>query len=306
MEQIRINSLEAPDRRLRLTTKVTEPIDRREHNQFHASDFMKPDLDLYFDFIKEPKTNPATWNERLKWGAGEGVEAQMLLTLQHNGIVEEGYDQHENEQIIERSNVRVDCHIDAVRKGVETPIEIKSTNNKNRWYVKKYEDGYPPENYVGQLGIYMDALGKERGNLFASTVDGLSYFWLDAMWESESHVRCMNTVVDVYSEYERWERLLNEHILPKKMPDIWQYRYKHPIQEINWYELTTSTISKARTGKAVIGDFQVQYSDWKDLIIKLQGETPGYTSEELSLIRELTEGYTTKAWKDKAKELKNQ
>ena len=151
----------------------------RTRTAFYASDFLKPNLDLYFTFTGEPKTNPPVWTDTLKWGAGVGVEAKMVEILKMNGIVQEDYDQKEHGRIdMEREGIKIHGYID-VRSINGTPIEVKSVNNKNAYDVKKYTDGYPRENYVGQLSIYLDATGEERGYLFVATVDGLSTFWLE-------------------------------------------------------------------------------------------------------------------------------
>jgi hypothetical protein len=43
-----------------------------------------------------------------------------------------------------------------------------------------------------------------------------------------------------------------------------------------------------------VGDWQVAYSNYKDLIVKQEGTTLGYSLEELALINKLTAGYTSK------------
>lgn len=59
--------------------------------------------------------------------------------------------------------------------------------------------------------------------------------------------------------------------------------------------MSKGDISKARNGHKVLGDWQILYSPWKDLIIKRQGAELGYNAEEITKIKQLTEGYTT--WK---------
>ena len=264
----------------------------REKNAFYASDYGKPLLDLYFGFIGTPPTNPPKWYETLKWGAGNGVEKAILDIFKSNGIVQEDYDQKEHGRIeIQREGVRINGYIDAKKKD-GTPIEVKSINNANRFDVLKYERNQPRENYVGQLSIYMDALGMDIGNLFVSSIDGLNIFWFDCKKDGLQFT-CGETKVDLDKEYKRWAKLYNDNVLNKTLPDIWEYRYKTPVEKIDWRSLSATDISKARNGAKVIGDYQISYSPWKNLIIEMQGDSLGYTQKELDYILESTKGYTT-------------
>lgn len=267
----------------------------RDKKAFYASDINKSDLDLYFAFTKEPKTNPAKWYQTLKWGAGNGVEANMLTVLKMNGIVQKDYDQKTHGRIdIERAGVTIHGYIDA--KTVDgLPIEIKSINNANKYDILKYERGEPKENYVGQLSVYMDALGVDRGYLFVASVDGLHYFWFECRRVRGRVYNCGKVTIDLDKQYERWSKLMTYNVDQKVMPNIWQYRYKYDVETLDWTTVSASAISKARNNKAVVGDWQVTYSSWKDRIIELQGTTHGYTDRELAIIKEKTQGYTT--WK---------
>jgi hypothetical protein len=272
----------------------------REKKAFYASDFGKSKLDLFFAFTGEKKTNPPQWYETLKWAAGKGVEEAMLKILKTNGHVPGNYDQREHGRIEkEYKNIKIHGYIDA--KHVSSiPIEIKSVNNANKWDVSNYKNGYPKENYVGQLGIYMWAEGVDQGLLFVSTIDGLETFIFEAKWIRPGVVQCGNTIVDIFAELDRWNDLWEKHIEPKVMPDIWEYVYKKDIETLDWKKVSASDISKARNGHKVIGDWQIGWSSWKDKIVALQGSTIGYTDKELARIKELTEGYST--WKKDKKE----
>lgn len=266
---------------------------------FYASDFNKTDLDLFFSWMAEPKTNPPKWFDTLKWGAGNGVEAKMLEILKMNGIVAEEYDQKLHGGFkIEREGITISGYTDARTLDGE-PIEIKSINNKNSNDIREYENGYPRANYVGQLSIYLDALGKDRGYLFASSIDGLHRFWFECVKIGNGVYKCGNVTVNVNSEYRRWAILWTEHIRTGLIPNPFQYLYKYDVRTLDWHNVSASKISGARTGKSVVGDWQLVYSDWKDKIIALQGTTPGYTNEELEIILEKTKGYTT--WEKKGR-----
>lgn len=269
-----------------------EARERGPKQTFYASDFQKPALDIYFSFTGEPQTNPPKWSDTLKWGAGLGAEAQMLLILKQNKIVRDDYDQNEERIEIEREGITISGRPDALIRGFNYPIEIKTINNKNSFDIKKYREGYPRENYVGQLGIYMDALGVNEGYLFVASIDGLDYFWMKATRDENNVIRCNNVSVDLNAEYKRWASVY-EAFKNEEPPNIWEYRYKYPIQEIDWKKISKGRISKARTGKAVIGDWQVQYSPWKNKIVEMQGDTLGYSDKEMAEIIALTKNYTS-------------
>lgn len=273
---------------------LTYKSETKEKKYFYASDFGKPILDTYLKFKGVPETNPPKWFETLKWGAGKGVEMSMLEILKQNGIVAQDYNQEEHGGFkMERNGVTISGYMDAIHKDLGVPIEIKSINNKNEFDIRNYENGYPRENYVGQLAIYMDNLGVDTGFLFVSSVDGLNTFWFECKRVGDGLYQCGNVTVDLNEQYRVWGKLYNEYVLKDVEPSPFQYIYKKDIEKIDWKSLSSSDISKARTGKKVIGDWQITYSPYKDLIIKKQGAELGYSLAELERINELTKGYTT-------------
>jgi len=267
----------------------------RKKRAFYASDTFKPVLDLYFGFKGEEQTNPPTWYDTLKWGAGKGMEEALLKVLKDSDIVDEDYNQEEDGRIeIERYGVPINGYIDAITKD-GLPIEIKSINNKNSFDIKRYESGEPRENYVGQLSIYMDALNVDTGYLFVSSIDGLNRFCFECKKIDDGKYQCGKTIVDIDKEYKKWSRLYKQNIETDTVPNPNEYVYKIPVEEIDWTKVSKGAISKARNGHTVIGDWQVQYSPWKDKIIEMQGSELGYSPEEIEIIKEKTKGFTT--WK---------
>lgn len=267
----------------------------QERDGVHCSDFGKPSLDLYFRMIGEPMTNPPHWTDKLKWGAGLGVEKEMLQVLKDSNIVPEEYDQDVHGVIKkEIDGVLFTGHMDGNTSLDQTgiPIEIKSINNKNTYDIEKYRNGFPRENYVGQLSMYMHLTGAKKGYLFVSTVDGLFPFFFECTTDDNINYKCGNVVVNIPNEIKRLVKLYKENVLTKKLPDVFEYRYKHDLESIDWGAISKDKISKARNNKAVIGDWEITYSSWKDKIIELQGTTPGYTVDEIEKIKKLTSGFS--------------
>lgn len=188
-----------------------------------------------------------------------------------------------------------------VELGEGEPIEIKTINNKNAFDIQRYVDNKPRENYVKQLAIYMDALGKDQGHLFVSAIDGLNYFWFVCKKTGEGIYQCGETIVDLNKEYARFAEL------KEASKRIWDYplmkkyweeeKYKTPIDEIDWTRLSVSKIGDVRNGRTVVGSenkWKIDYSSYKDIIVYMQGEKLGYTDEEIVKIKELTAGFSAK------------
>ena len=269
--------------------------EEKEKKYYHASDYNKPILELYLRFKGVKETDPTQWYETLKWGAGKGVETAMLEILKQNKLVAEDYNQEEHGGFkMERDGITISGYMDAIHID-GCPIEIKSINNKNQFDIMNYENGEPRENYVGQLAIYMDYLGKDKGYLFVSSIDGLNTFWFECVKISDGVYRCGKVTVDLNEQYRKWSELYHEYVLKDKEPSPWQYVYKRNIEEIDWKSVSAGDISKARNGKKVIGDWQISYSPYKKYIIEKQGTSEGYSLTELQRINELTKGYTN--WK---------
>ena len=284
--------------------KLTIKKEPHERKGFHASDAGKMAFDIYHDFMGTPETNPTEWFGTLKFGAGKGVELQMIKILKDSGIVAADFDQEKEETtVMERNGVKIRMKFDAIVSGGEdlvigAPIECKSINNKNAFDIKKYAEGYPRDNYVSQLSIYMDCLNKDTGYLMVASIDGLNHFEFECKKVGEGKYQCGQTQVDINKEYERWAKIW-KCVQDKVEPDPFEFgRYKIPLAEIDWTKVSKTDISKARNGMKVIGDpeaWRVSYSPYKDLILKAQGiKEPGYTEQEIEQIKAATAGYSAK------------
>src|ERR1035437_9288601 len=88
---------------------------QKEKTRFHASDYNKPILDLYFKFKGVSETNPTTWQQTLRFGAGKGVEIEALNILKQNGIVANDYDQSIHGGFkMTRENIEISGYMDAI------------------------------------------------------------------------------------------------------------------------------------------------------------------------------------------------
>jgi hypothetical protein len=314
--------------------------ERRPKNNISASDAEKLGIDIILSLNHIEQSNPTEWYGYLKMGAGKGVELEMLKILKENGIVDKNYDQDfeykevgtESDPFTEkvardstkivRNGVTISMRFDAevkaggaVLKASDTvlpqstdlvlgegePIEIKSINNKNSIDIAKYIAKQPRSNYVKQLAIYMDALGKEQGHLFVSSIDGLNTFWFVCKKTAEGIYQCGDTIVDLNEEYKRFAELTeaSKNIWDyPKMKKYWnEETYKLPLDKIDWTKVSVSAIGEARNNRKVIGSensFKINYSGYKDIIVRMQGAKLGYSEEEIAIIKTATAGYSAK------------
>lgn len=290
--------------------------ERRPKTTISPSDFGKLEADIILKLRDVPETNPNVWTDTLRMAAGKGVEEQMLDILKHNCVVHEDYTQEGDSRKAERNGVPISYRLDAIvgedctieaednimPQGITIqlhkgePIEVKSINNKNSFDIQKYIDNKPRESYVGQLAIYMDLEGKDRGHLFVSSIDGLNFFWFVCFKREDGLYQCGDTVVDVMKEYERWSEIWKKYQSGEE-PNWKEQTYKIPIDSINWTNMSVTAIGDVRNGRKVIGSensWQIAYSPYKNLIVEKQGATLGYSQEELNIIKEKTAGFSSK------------
>ncbi len=141
----------------------------------------------------------------------------------------------------------------------------------------------------------MDFLGKDRGVLFYMN-RGLGTMH-EFVLTRENGIFVCNKVdpvektseetgvsFDINDVYKRWARLHKNNIVPQVEPKS-EYRYKYPIDEEHFGDLSKYMITKVLNGNKVIGDWQVIYSGYKDLILEREGTGLGYTPEELNIIK---------------------
>jgi len=287
---------------------------RRPKTACSPSDSGKLEADIWLSLKGVEPTNPMDWNDTLRLEAGKAIELQMIKVLKENGIIDENYNQDEIPTTeIEREGIKIRMKFDAQCKkstlkvedtlmpnsGVieineGEPLEIKSVNNKNSFDIQDYIEGKPRENYIMQLAMYCDALGKDRGHLFVSTIDGLHFFWFELNKVREGVYQCGNVEVDITKEYKRFAEIWRK-FQANEEPDWFEEKYKIPVEQIDWTKISKSKISEARNNKRVIGSegqYKILYSDYCDMILEKQGAKRGYNQEEIAKILAITDGYT--------------
>jgi hypothetical protein len=264
-------------------------------------------FDIYHGFKGTLPTNPMTVETQFALGMRKKLEEAVVEIFgkmnilvspasytNREGVLIEKPDQHRVE--ITRMGIKINGYMDAIVRddGKEVPVEIKTSYGS---YSKNdLLAGHPKVAYLKQLAIYMDSLGVNLGYLFVVNferdliIDDVYQFPLVKIGDI---FKCgdieFNLEKDVYA---RWKMIWDTYIVPDIEP-VSEYRYKYDVKTIDWKRLPASRIANARNNKAVIGDWQILYSSYKDLLIQKEGTEPGYDENELEYIKKCTSGYTT-------------
>lgn len=278
-----------------ITTQIQEWLssqdeERRAKTSFWATDCEKPVFDLYHKWIGTPETNPIEAEKLMMFNAAKMMEISLVETLEKMGeiVVPENEDQHYCR--MEREGIEVSGKLDAMLKD-GTPVEVKTFYGD--YQARELKAGNPRSSYLKQLAVYMDYLNKDKGFLiYIDRGTGEMYQFVLERVEG-LRFKCMSVEFDLTDTYRRWARLYKCNIVPKIEPKS-EFKYKYDIETLDWSEVSKSDISKARNGHKVIGDWEVSYSSYKNLIIEREGTCLGYTAQELERIKELTKGYSSK------------
>ena len=285
-----INISERMDEALKL--RAARKNAARDMTCFHAANCEDNVFDMYHSLIGTPETNPPDYKSLDRFMKGELTEDMVYILLNELGLVEFGGEQQYDIDVV-WNGIRVSAHPDFLLKDEDLSlVECKS------WYgyyqQKELEAGRPKTSYLKQLAIYMFFLQKQRGELFMAPLEPIHERYQFPLFQtSPGHFKCNDIEFDITQELARWKRLWDKNVVPRIEPKS-EYRYKYPLDEINWSTLSKSTIGDVRMGKKVIGDWQVEYSRYKNMIIEREGVSLGYSLEELAIINKLTAGYTSK------------
>lgn len=299
---------------------------KREKKTFWATDSEKMDWEIWAEFKGIPRTNPIKPMNKMGLKVRDYVEKVITEEFRVKDLIYEAEGKKQNRIELERYGVKVSGYIDMIRNDNEInkimPVEAKTTGGF--MHQKDLDANKPSTSYLKQLAFYMDYLKVDIGCLYyvffdvsavllpkdiyefylvrdKNNIDIFNCYRLDTKDSKLKYVNISINIDEVWKKYKNiWEKYVEKDIEPPI-----DKKYKYNIETINWKEQPTSKISNARNGSAVIGDWEIKYSDWKNLLIEKEAkaigktfkEYVGYSKEELNRIKEITAGYTTKAWK---------
>jgi hypothetical protein len=291
---------------------MQEKYEPRDH--FWASDSKKSQFDLYHSFKGTHPTNPQTLGSQMKFVVQKGVELAIVQDLSKMNLLATkiqadswglnwGKDEQWRWEInLPDTKIKMSGKPDFILKdGVSG--EIKTYYSP--YQEKDLDAGVPKENYVMQLACNMLAMGLEKGLLIVykivtdSSQDPKMYCF--DVTRNGTFFDCGNVGFDLREEFFRLEEI-KKNFIDKNIEPPCEYKYKYPVEEVDWKALSNSKISNARNNRAVIGDFEVSYSPYKDLIVSREAEKLGltfadyigYNSNELEYIHAQTKNYTSK------------
>jgi hypothetical protein len=278
----------------------------KQKKAFWCTESEANQFDVYHSFKGTPPSNPMTPETAFSLGMRTKLEQAVVEIFDKMKILvpPEPYKNSDGEMVdgkqwrveMERLGVPVVGYMDAIieEESVRIPVEIKTSYGL--YSKNELMQGIVKSNYMKQLCQYMDFMGANKGYLFVINfekdliIDDIYQFVI--VREGDIY-RCNNQVVNLVKEvYERYQRIWLDYIVPDIEPKS-EFIYKYPIQDIDWKNTPKSKISLARNNKAVIGDWQVKYSGYKDLIIEKEGCGFGYSDEEIEYIKQQTKGFTT-------------
>lgn len=270
----------------------------KKKTSFWASESETMAFDIYHRWMETPPTNPITEEKLMMLKMRKLTEDAVVFYIQKTGQIIERFTNQER-VFFEwgKHKVPISGYPDiGVKDGSEEIIVEVKTYYGGKQH-SEIRNGHVKESYLKQLAIYLYHHKIKHGILILINQGTGERFEFDLynVEGNEYHFICPDNEIEINLEdtFKRWEKIWVENILKKKEPAI-EYQYKYDIEKIDWNSIPKSKIQNARSNKAVIGDWQVLYSDFKNLIVERQNTCLGYSSEELKRIKELTSGYSTK------------
>jgi hypothetical protein len=255
--------------------------EKKDKTSFWATDFGKNAFDIYHSWIGTEPTNPFKPETLIMFEVAKKLEMAWVENMAEAGLLKP-----QKEQLhffMEREDVPVTGMLDGITKD-GYPIEIKSFYGY--YQEKSLIAQNPKSSYCGQLAVYMDYLDVDKGYLL-HICRGTGKIYLFEQTRKGDEFTCGNTKINLLSEYQRWSKIYKDFIMKTKEPPS-DYQYKYPLDEINYTKQTKAAISRAKRNESVLGDWQVKYSAYKDLIIEREGCGTGYSAKELETLQQLT------------------
>lgn len=272
--------------------------EKKKKTSFWASETEAMAFDIYHKWIGTPPTNPMQGETVMMLTMRSMTEKAVVSLMRKANVLVKRFANDERVFIEWGPNkVPISGYPDAGVwiDGQTAIVEIKTYYGQHNHI--QVTGGKVRSSYLKQLAIYLYHFKIQHGILFMINqgTGEMTEFDLYQNPENPYHFICPDNEVEInlLETFQRFERIYVDNILAGKEPAI-EYVYKYPVKTLDWDSLSSADISAARNGRKVIGDWQVKYSDYKDLIIQRQGTVPGYTPDELELIFEKTRGYSAR------------
>lgn len=275
-----------------------ESDDGRSKTSFWASESETMAFEIYHRWKGTTPTNPMDEEKQMMLKMRKLTEEAVVYFLKQAGNVIEKYTNGQRiffewgpNKVPISGYSDIGMHLEQGKAIVEVKTYYGGKNHS------EIRIGKIKPSYLKQLAIYLYSEKIDHGVLLMINQGTGEMFEFDIWKIPDTKYRyiCPDNEIEIDLElvFKRWEKIWLENIQPDKEPEI-EYLYKYPIDEIDWENTPASAITKARKNRAVIGDWQVKYSSFKDMIIKKQNTCHGYSDKELKKINELTAGYSAR------------
>lgn len=271
----------------------------KKKTSFWASETEAMAFDIYHKWIETPETNPMEGETLMMLTMRKMSEEAVVKLLDNAKILLKRFANEERVYFEWGPHkVPISGYPDAgvAIDGSEAIVEIKTYYGQHNHV--EVTAGRVRPSYLKQLAIYLYHFKIPHGILLMINqgTGEMTEFDLYQDPENPYHFACPDNEIEINLEetFKRWEKIYVENILPRVEPAI-EKIYKYDIRKLDWSKVSTSDISKARNGHKVLGDWEIKYSGYKDLIVERQGTTLGYTNEEIDYIRKVTDGYSRRA-----------
>lgn len=257
----------------------------RDMTCFHAANCEDNAFDIYHSLIGTPPTNPPDIKSLDRFMKGELTEDMVYQLLKELDMVEwGGQKQYEIDEMW--NGIRIVGHPDFLLKDEDNSI-VECKSWYGYWQQKDLDAGIPKTSYLKQLAVYMFFMKKKRGELFMMPLEPIHDRYQFVIFQtSPGKFKCNGIEFDITEEFARWKRIWESNVIPKIEPKS-EYIYKYDIEKVDWAALPAQKVRDVLSGNKVIGDWQAQYSNYKNMIVEREGTTLGYTLDELARIREL-------------------
>jgi len=296
------NLIEAMQRVLTETDRVNYR-DRRAH---YASGNLTCLRDQFWQWKKEPETNPTDFTGSMKMLVGNAIEDGIVKSvLSRLHFV--GWHIIGTQVPVGGSNPNWDGYLDLLMaKQTESGwdkfvVEVKTKSGYGAdLFWQKPE---PSPEYMTQLGLYLRDLhskGVTDHGLFLFILLSDANFGklvtINSHYEPKSDsIICstaersdgssynVNASLNLASALERW-RLLDSHLANNTVP-AGEYQYKYPLTQDLLREIPDPKLKKIAEGGLIFGDWQPVYSRYKNKQLLIDGIVPERTEEEKALAR---------------------
>lgn len=281
----------------------------RDKRGWYASGLLSNARDLYWAATGEKETNPTDLTGNLRMLVGKAIERELTEKVLNNlhwfGLHAFGG----SAQIpIGGSDPAVDGYLDGLL------VERSADGSFGKpWVLEvKVKTGFgadlfkaecnPGPEYLAQMGYYLrdlSAKGKtDRGIFLFVLVSDKSFGEMieveckyDQATETvtaykATHIggdeKALNFSLEmkpVLARLRAVEQAVRSGVLPPS-----EHRYKHPLTPAFLASVSDAQLKKACDGQKVLGDWQIQYSRYKEKHLEAEGTQLGYSDAELRIL----------------------